>query len=352
MVNTNDLVQQIGEQEKKGFFKSLRKKKMEAKNRVPSRDDIISKMALHIRFALKITGEFKVLDPFDRIVCSGVGVNAVAGDILKSYLSDYDFKLVVHRDFGLPDITDNKTLVFILSYTGNDEEAISAYKAALRKGCKIIGLTSGGRLGDAFERNNTEHIKLPAKVIESLSMSYLFFPMLKILDNSKILKDQRDIIENTIASLEKPEIADMAKQLYEKIQDKVPVIYCSSRLASIARYWKIQLNLNAKVPAFNSILPDAACELNSYVKDLWDFYIIFLTDQEDTTEMRKSAAAAKRIIRNKSYGTTEINIKGDNQLARLFIAAHMSEYTAHYLGVYYQLEEELLDKYREEFKKG
>jgi len=350
-VESSDIVEEFSQQEKTGLFKGARKRKQEIEKYVPTQKDFIDKVTAHIKNALKITGEFKILEKYDRIIIAGTGINATAGDILREYLASYDYKISVNSDFALPDYVDNKTLVFIASFTGNDEEAIMCYKNALRKGCRIVGLSSGGRLLDAFERNNTEHIKLPTKIVESMCLSYVFFPILRVLENSQLIKSQQEVIKETLLSLQKSDLKDMSRALYAKIQDKVPIIYSSPTLAPVAKYWKQQFNLNAKVPAFTSVQVDAPFELNSYVKDIWDFYLIFLRDQDDSKELVKSISVAKNIIKNKSYGLTEIIIKGSNPLARYFSAAFVAEMSSFFLNQYYNLDEDLLTKYRQDFKK-
>jgi len=351
MVDTNKLIEDLKKQEKKGFFKGLRKRKQMADKYEPTQKSIIQNLPFHILNSIKITGEFKLLEKFERIVIAGIGINAQAGEILKEYLAEYKYDIQVIRDFSLPEDVNNKTLTIIASYNGNDEEAISCYKNALRKGCKIIGLTSGGRLLEGFTKNNTDHIILPKKLIESTTLCYILFPILKILENSAMIKSQKEIIDQTIMGMKKPELRDMAKALYEKLQDKVPVIYSSPQLSVITNYWKLQFNLNAKIPCFAGVFSDAAySDINAYVKDQWDFYLVFLKDQEDSDLVKKSMATAKKIIRNRGHGTTEIMIKGANKLSRLMTCAYIADITSYFLSEYYKVEEDLVKKYREEFK--
>ncbi len=351
MVDTSKLIDDIKQQEQKGLFRGLRKRKQMADKYRPTQKSIIQNLPFHIQNALKLTGEFKLLDRFEKIVIAGIGINAQAGEILREYLSEYRFDMRVVRDFSLPEDVDAKTLAVIASYTGNDEEAISCYKNALRKGCRIVGLSSGGRLVEGFTRNNTEHIILPKNLVESTTLCYILFPLIAILENSSLIKPQKEIMDETIKSLKSQELRDMAKVLYEKLRDRVPVIYSSPELSVITNYWKMQFNLNAKIPCFSGVFSDAAySDLNAYIKDIWDFYLVFIRDQGDSDLINKSMATAKKIIRNKGHGTTEILIKGTNKLSRLMTCAFIADITSYYLSEYYKIEEDLVQKYREEFK--
>jgi glucose/mannose-6-phosphate isomerase len=65
----------------------------------------------------------------NKIVLTGLGGSAIAGDLLRSYLSDeIKVPIIVNRDYFLPKFVDDKTLLVVSSYSGNTEETISAYK--------------------------------------------------------------------------------------------------------------------------------------------------------------------------------------------------------------------------------
>ena len=351
MVETTDIINDLKSQEKRGSFLGLRKRKQMIENYKPSQKDMINRLPAHIKNAIKLTGEFKILEKFDSIIIAGIGINARAGDIVREYIAEYDYKVKVVKDFSLPENVNNQTLVFIASYNGNDEEAIACYKNAL-KGCKIIGITSGGRLADGFSRNNTEHILVTKNLVESATLVYILFPIIQILDNSQLIKSQKEIISQTLNAMKSQNLKDMAKQLYEKLQDKIPIIYSSKELSVITKYWKQQININSKVPCFTGVFSDVAyTELNSYTKNQWDFYLVFIRDQQDSKEVIKSMSTAKKIIKNKNHGTTEIMIKGSNKLSRLMSCAYIADFVSYFLGEYYSIEEDLVEKYRIEFKK-
>lgn len=345
-VDAAELVKEIKEQEKKGIFKSLRKQEKPQKK---SLRNLIQNAPFHIHNAIKLTGEFKSLHPFDRLIVSGVGVNAVAGELLAAYIRDYNYPVVVNREHSMPEWANSKSLAIIASFSGNDDEALLSYRSALRKGCRIIGLASGGRLLEAFKKNSTEHIMLP-EIMESCALPYIFFPMLRILENSKLVRPQTEAVEETLKALRKPDILEMAKQLYEKLQDRIPIIYCSVRLRPVAKYWKLQFNTISKVPAFIGVYSDSYHELNSYCRDQWDFYAVFLRDDSESPEIVKSMAAAKKIIRNKGHGTTEIVVKGTNLLTKYISAAHIADHASLLLSEYYKFEEDLVAQYRKDYK--
>jgi glucose/mannose-6-phosphate isomerase len=351
MADASGIISEIKHQEKTGFFQSLRKKALAEKANRPDHRMIVQNLPFHIQNALKVAGAWGVHEPVDRIIIAGAGVNAIAGDLVRAHLEDYRHYSSVKREFILPDNVNSKTLVIVASYSGNDPEPLSCYRHALRKGCKVLGLTSGGRLLEALGKGSTERILLPESIPDESALVYIYYPILRVLENSGLIRSQKDHIEETMRSLRKPELSEMSRHLYEKLTDKIPIIFCSPRYAPVAEYWKYQFNVTARVPAFYNVFSDAAySDLAGYAKDFWDFYTVFLTDQEDDADIQKSMLTAKKIIKNRGHGCTEIMVKGTNLMTRMLSAVSIADQTAIPLSDYYRIEADLISQYREDIR--
>lgn len=86
---------------------------------------------------------------FSSVVLSGMGGSSNAGKIIASLIeltSTTHFS--VYNNYGLPGWVNENTLVVLNSYSGNTEETLSAYDAAKEKGCLVVGVTTGGKIGD------------------------------------------------------------------------------------------------------------------------------------------------------------------------------------------------------------
>ncbi len=87
------------------------------------------------------------------IVLSGMGGSSNAGKILQSlYESELKIPFEVFNDYGLPAWVDNDTLVIANSYSGNTEETLSAVETAKKIGSKLIGVTTGGKIGEMIKK--------------------------------------------------------------------------------------------------------------------------------------------------------------------------------------------------------
>ncbi|MCK4521762.1 MAG: SIS domain-containing protein, partial [Nanoarchaeota archaeon] len=101
-----------------------------------------------VKKAWQLAENIKVDKDIDRIIITGMGGSALPGEILKSYLWHFKMPIEVNKNYFLPEYVNSRTLVFAISYSGNTEETIEAYRNAYRKNCKIIAITSGGKLAE------------------------------------------------------------------------------------------------------------------------------------------------------------------------------------------------------------
>lgn len=346
MPRASEIIDEIKERERKGFLKKWRQRE---KSKEPvSLKTYLQQLPFHIQNALKIAGEYKYLEKVDRVIFCGVGINGVAGRILKDYLGNIE--LVTGS--SLPKDVDSKTLVFIASYSGREEEPMLCYRNALRKGCKTVGITSGGNLLESFRRNNVEHIVIPSNLPECISLPYTFFTSLRYLENSNIVKSKNNAINETVSALKRPDYPEMARKLAENSKDKIPLIYSSVSLNGVALHWKQQINRISKTHCFYGTVEELSyVELDAFLKGKEKFHVILMRDVDDNKQEVKAINVAKGIIKNKGYSVTELLIRGKYKLSKFFSAIFIGEVTAYYLSEIYKTKDEksLVNKFRDEY---
>lgn len=127
------------------------------------KQDMFSKLVnFHeqIKEAVKIGEQAEVklqVKKINKIVLTGLGGSAIAGDLLRSYLSEeIKIPIIVNRDYFLPKFVDENTLLVVSSYSGNTEETISAYKDGVKKKAKIICITSNGEVEKIALKKNIQ----------------------------------------------------------------------------------------------------------------------------------------------------------------------------------------------------
>ena len=304
---------------------------------------VILDMPIHIQDAVSKVKDYKINGLFNSIIVAGMGGSAIAGDVLRTYLSENskitNLRVKVNREYHLPKWADENTLVIVSSYSGNTEETIAAYKDAIRKKCKILGISTGGKLKEFFAKNNHPMLLIPKGMQPRNAICYLFFTILKVLENSDVIPPQKTFINSTIEALRKPMMDNAAKDLAKNLVGKVPLIYASEKLAVVAYRWKCEFNENSKIHAFTNVLPELNNnELVGFTKKLADFHVIFLKDQDDDNNIKKRVAITKSLVKQYHVPVTEIGISGPDRLTRLFSAIFMGDLASVYLAEQYNID--------------
>jgi len=102
-------------------------------------------------FKQAYSANIPVLSP-KSVVVSGMGGSSNAGKILQGlYESELKIPFEVFNDYGLPAWVNSDTLVVANSYSGNTEETLSAIEAANKVGAKILGVATGGKVGEMIK---------------------------------------------------------------------------------------------------------------------------------------------------------------------------------------------------------
>jgi glucose/mannose-6-phosphate isomerase len=308
----------------------------------------IPEQIVNVASALK---DFEISELSDfkpnKIVILGMGGSAIGGDMLSSLLSlEAKIPIFTVRDYTIPSFIDSKTLIFACSYSGNTEETLSALDFALEKKCKIIGITSGGKLVSFCSKYELPVFTIPEGLPPRAAIIYLFFPMAVILEKLKVVEidvELSEIIDELIElrdifTPEVPTDENPAKTLATKLMDSVPVIYGHSYLNVIANRWKTQLNENAKVIAFAGSFP----EMNHNEIVGWDgayedisklFVIILLRSSDEHPQVTKRFELTKQTLVEKAGNVFEIDATGKTKLTRMLTTMYLGDYISVYLGL-------------------
>ncbi|MBA7491520.1 hypothetical protein ES702_02067 [subsurface metagenome] len=290
-----------------------------------------------------ISGEYKDIN---KVLAIGMGGSAIGGDLLRSYLfKDLGIPLIVNRNYKIPHFVGQDTLIFASSYSGNTEETLSAYQEAHKRGAKIIGLTSGGKLKEYCQRDGNPVIIIPSGFPPRTALGYLFFPLIMILERLKLIRNKMEEIEETIKILTKlsrelgpREKGNRAKRLAQELYNKVPVVYSSSEyFEPVALRWKDQFNENSKVFAIWNLFP----ELNHNEIVGWEileeitknFIIILIRDRDDFERIKVRMDITKSIIKKKVSGINEVWSEGSSLLARIFSLIYLGDFISFYLAI-------------------
>lgn len=303
---------------------------------------ILSKFSQQCWEAMDIAKDIKINIPIKNILAAGMGGSGIAADILQTYLGA-KIPVYVNKDFSIPEFINSETLVFCISYSGNTEETIATFRAAVRQSAQIVVITSGGKLEELANKLNRKVIKIPKNIPPRTALGYLFLPMLNVLQNSKIISDRTEEIQGMVNSLKNVKFKEKAQDLAVKLKYKIPLIYSSEKLKAVALRWKTQFNENAKVHAFTNVFPELDHnEIEGYSNLNEDYFVIMLVDENDKMIIKNRMDAVKKIIVEKT-SVREIKISGDNRLTKIFSAIYLGDLTSYYLALLYNIDPSPVD---------
>lgn len=291
---------------------------------------------------------------FEKIVFAGVGGSAMGADFIKSYLYfESPLPVLVIKEYVLPEYVDNSTIVFILSYSGNTREALSAYKQAKQKGAYIICISSGGALDEYSRRDKVMFIKVPSGLLPRCAFGFLSIIPLCILSKLGIIKNIDKSVEEAAGLLEKlrddslcPRIGqknNIAKYIAGKLFNKFVVIYSGSiHFNIIASRLRAELAENSKALSSTHTFP----ELNHNEITGWenpkkllkDFVVLMLRDNSLDCRVAKGMELASRIIKKEGVKVFDIWPRGNNLLGRMFSLIYTGDYISFYLAVLYGID--------------
>ncbi|MFH1709928.1 MAG: bifunctional phosphoglucose/phosphomannose isomerase [bacterium] len=282
------------------------------------------------------------------LVISGMGGSAISGDIVSLVLRNKaDFPVFVNRDYGCPKFVNSGTLFIAASYSGNTEEAISAFKEALQRGARVICVSSGGELKELSKKNNVPLIAIPKGLPPRAALGYILSPILNVLYRFGVCGNIKTDIDETRKLLKqlsakygaaKGSRENEIKQQAIRLHGKIPVILASNGTTSAAGLrWKTQFNENSKMTAILSVFPELdhndLVNFSFLKKGEHNFSFIILRDDKDPERLKKRIEVTKSLISGNVGGVAEVWSQGQSALAKTMSLILYGDYLSVYLAV-------------------
>src|SRR5207253_5932646 len=125
--------------------------------------DIIASLPEQLSTGMKVGEAATVpLEEAQRIFVVGMGGSAIGGDVFASWLADRaKVPIEVIRDYRIPAYGRPEDLLVAVSYSGNTEETLAATAQAIKLGCRVVAITSGGTLRDLVRANDMPVLPVP-----------------------------------------------------------------------------------------------------------------------------------------------------------------------------------------------
>lgn len=283
----------------------------------------------------------------NNMVVSGMGGSAISGDVVCLVLkSMVDFPVIVNRSYNCPKFVGSGTLFFAVSYSGNTEETISAFKEAITRKANIISISSGGELKELSIKNKVPHIEIPKGVPPRAALGYILSTLLNVLHKMGIggdIKVDFDETKKLLKQLSKKYGArsvikeNEAKQMALRLNGKIPVVLASEGTTySAGLRWKTQLNENGKITALFLVFPELShndmVNFSLMKPGQHNFSFVILRDEGDMERMKKRIEITKSLISGFVGGIVEVWSQGRSMLERVMSLIYFGDYLSVYLA--------------------
>jgi len=287
-----------------------------------------------------ILGENTRFTPYDKpiknVVIAGLGGSGIGGTIVSEIVStEAKIPITVSKGYSLPAYVDKDTLVIVSSYSGNTEETLSTFKAALTAGAKIVCVTSGGILLEEAARHGLDCVVIPGGMPPRACLGYSLVQLFFILNAYAIISGAfKKQLKNACDLLEAEE-ETIQKEAYvaaEMLFNKICIIYAPTGSEGVAVRFKQQLNENTKTHAWHAVIPEMNHnEIVGWMGKNDHLAVVFFRNHTDNARIQKRIEICKEIISKYTSTIVEIFSQGDSPLERALYHIHFGDWVSTYL---------------------
>jgi len=279
------------------------------------------------------------------ILICGMGGSGIGGDVFRSlYGPTLAVPVVVTKGYSLPGFAGRDTVVIVASFSGNTEESVAAYTAAVERGCRVVAVSAGGALASLAEADGLPHLRLPDHVpLPRAALGYLAGAPIGIADALGLIPPAADDVERTASLLDDlagrlgPDGGDpSAKGLAGWLGGRIPVVWGSEGVAEAAALrWKTQTNENGKLPAWASVLP----ELDHNEIEGWSvgvgtpFALIVLRHPGEHPRVEARVTATLDLLRASGLDARQVHAEGSTPMGWLFSLIMLGDFVTTYEAI-------------------
>jgi glucose/mannose-6-phosphate isomerase len=203
------------------------------------------------------------LNNIDHIILSGMGGSGAICEVISAILSKTNIHTSVVKGYHLPNTVNEKTLVIVISVSGNTSETLSILKSASDKSCFIVSFSSGGKMTEICNERKILNYLIPMHNSPRASFTSFLYSILNVMRdilpiNKSDIYQSLDELENLKKSICSNNLTNSNPSLsLAKYLVGIPIIYYPWGLQSAAIRFKNSLNENTKIHAISADIVEA-----------------------------------------------------------------------------------------------
>ncbi|MBN8702812.1 MAG: bifunctional phosphoglucose/phosphomannose isomerase [Bacteroidetes bacterium] len=271
------------------------------------------------------------------IVIAGLGGSGIGGSIVSELVfRNAKLPITVIKGYDTPAFINEHTLFIASSYSGNTEETLETLSVAIAKKCKVVCVTSGGKVAEIAKQNNLDCVLIPGGMPPRSCAGYSLTQLFFILKAFGVINfDFLGQLKKAVALLnsESAAIHTEAKEVAAYLNNKIPVIYSTNLFEGVAIRFRQQINENAKMLCWHNVVPEMNHnELVGWKNKHEDLAVIIFRDKEDYQRNQKRIEINKEIIKQYTSNIMEVYCKGESQLEKAIYFIHLGDWISFYLA--------------------
>lgn len=290
-------------------------------------------------------------EDIQNIVVAGMGDSALPAELVTaSVFSSIRIPVTVHRNYGLPAFAKGKqTLVACVSHSGNTEETLDAFETALKNGCSLLVISTGGELTRRASAKNIPLWKFDHKGKANAGIAFPFCLLLALFARLGFIPDPADDVAEAVAMMKRsqehilPEVIaakNPAKRYAGQLVGRWATFVGTENLAPVARRWKMQINQLAKAGANFEVIPEAnhntlGATLNPTPTLNAHTMTLFMRAPGDPPRVRLRSDLMRQVLMLEGLNTDVIDARGESLIANLWTLILFGDYMAYYLAMAY-----------------
>ncbi|MGH1521460.1 MAG: SIS domain-containing protein [Nitrosopumilus sp.] len=275
----------------------------------------------------------------DHIVFAGMGGSGAIGSIFSSILSKTNIHVSIVKGYVLPKTVDSETLVVTTSVSGNTDETLTILNSASKQDCKIVALSSGGKMEEFCIKNKIEYRKISTIHSPRASFTSFLYSMLKILNPvipiaTNEISESITEMKNLSKNINSENLTDnnLALQLANWI-DGIPLIYYPSGLQAAAIRFKNSLQENAKLHAITEDVVESSHNGVVSWEQQNNVIPIMIEGADDYIKTKERWRVLKKFFNQKNIEYKEVFSGKGSILTKLMKLMYLLDYASIYKAV-------------------
>jgi glucose/mannose-6-phosphate isomerase len=198
-----------------------------------------------------------------------------------------------------------------------------------------VVLTTGGALAERAREDGVPVIGVPSGMQPRAAVVYMTVAALECAAACGAAPSLRDEIEGAVPVLRQVGDDDAEpRRLAGELRDRVAVVHGAGRTAAAARRWKTQLNENAEVPAFHTVLPEGDHnEVCGYGTGLAPFAAILLTDDDLDPRLQRRMGITADLLAAEGAPIHMVDARGETATERVLSLVMLGDLTSVHLAL-------------------